>query len=96
MAGDIVTGHFLSSDTGFCLDMLPSRTGGTLPAGVVNGVIGAAGAGEDELGDGHKGVPLLEQGLQNGGQGLRGVERGVVEEHDGTRLYLAGDTLGDL
>ena len=76
--------------------MLPSRTGRTLSAGVVDGIVSAAGAGKDELGDGHKGVALLEQGLQNGGQGLWGVECGVVEEHDGPRLDLAGDPLGNL
>ena len=71
-------------------------SGGTLPAGMVDGVVCAAGAGEDELGDGHKGVALLEQGLQNGGQSLGGVEGGIVEEHDGSRLNLAGDPLDNL
>ena len=63
---------------------------------MVDGVVGAAGAGQDELGDGDKGVALPEQGLQNGGQGLRGVEGGVVEEYDGPGLYLAGDPLDNL
>ena len=63
---------------------------------MVNGVVSAAGAGEDELGDGHKGVALLEQGFQNGGQGLGGVEGGVVEEYDGPWLDLAGDSLNNL
>ena len=56
----------------------------TLPPGVVNGVL----PGEDDLRDGHKGVPLLEQGLNDGGQGLRGVQGGVVEQNDGPRLYF--------
>ena len=65
---------------------------GALASGVVNGVL----PGEDKLGDGHKGVPLLGQLFQNGGQGLRGVEGGVVEEDDGPRPHLAGHPLGDL
>ena len=56
----------------------------TLPPGVVDGVF----PGEDDLRDGHKGVPLLEQGLNDGGQGLRGVQGGVVEQNDGPRLHF--------
>ena len=67
-----------------------------MPAGVVNGVVGVVGPRQQELGDWHKGVALLEQGLQNGGQGLRGVEGRVVEEDDRPRLHPAHHPLGDL
>ena len=49
---------------------------------MVNGIVGAAGAGQDKLGDGQKGIAILEQSLQNGRQSFRGVERGAAEEHD--------------
>lgn len=62
---------------------------------MVNGIISAAGARKDELGDGNKGVPFLEQGLQNGGQGLGRMEGGVVKENDGAGLHLAGNPLDD-
>lgn len=63
-----------------------------LPAGVVDGV----GLGENKLRDGHKGVSLLKESLQNGGQRLRGMDGGIVKEHDRPRLHLGGDPLGDL
>lgn len=59
---------------------------------MVDGVV----PGKDQLGDGHKGIALLGQLLQNRGQGLRGMEGGVVKEHDGTRSHPAGHPLGDL
>ena len=67
-----------------------------MPAGVVDGVVGTAAAGQDELGDGHEGVALLEQALEDIRQSLRGVEGGVVEEDNGTRAHLGGHPLGDL
>ena len=69
---------------------------GTLLTGVVDGVVGAALAGKDELGDRDESVPFLEEGLDNAGQGFRGVLGGIVEEHDGAGLYLGGDPLGNL
>ena len=68
----------------------PSRR--ALPPGVVDGVL----PGENDLGDRDKGVALLEQGLDDGGQGLRGVEGGVVEQNNRTGLYLGGHPPGDL
>lgn len=59
---------------------------------MVNGVI----TGQDDLGDGDEGISLLEQGLDDDGQGLRSVERGVVEQDDGARLDLGGHPLGNL
>ena len=58
---------------------------------MVDGVL----PGEQELGDGDKGIALLEQGLENSGQGLRGVEGGVVEQADGSALYPLRHPLGD-
>ena len=63
-----------------------------LPPGVVDGIV----AGEDQLGDGYKGIALLSELFQDGGQGLGGVEGRVMKENDGPRAYLAGHPLGDL
>ena len=63
---------------------------------MVDGVVGVVRPGEDQLRDGDEGVPVPEQGLQDAGQGLRGVEGRVVEEHDGAGLHPGGDPLGDL
>lgn len=52
---------------------------GALTAGVVDGVVPS----QNQLGDGHKGIALLGQLLQNGGQRLRGVKGRVMKEHDG-------------
>ena len=59
-------------------------------------MVDGIGIGQNELGDGDEGVPILQQGLEDGGQSLRGVEGGVVEEHNGAGLHLGGDPLGDL
>lgn len=63
---------------------------------MVDGIVGVVLPGQDQLGDGHEGVPLLQQGLQDGGQGLRGVLGGIVEQDDGPGLDLGGHPLGDL
>lgn len=63
---------------------------------MVDGVVGAALAREDDLRDGDEGVSLLEEALQDRGQGLGRMEGGVVEEDDRAGLYLARDPLGDL
>ena len=68
---------------------------GTLSAGVVDGVVFAAGPREDQLADGEDVVALLEEVFQNGGQGLGGVKGGIVEEDDGSRSHLGGDPVGD-
>lgn len=62
---------------------------------MVDGVVGAAFPGEDQLADGHDVVALPDQILQNGGQGLGGVEGGVVEEDDGPRPHPGGHPVGD-
>ena len=59
---------------------------------MVDGIV----AGEDQLGDGYKGIALLSELFQDGGQGLGGVEGRVMKENDGPRAYLAGHPLGDL
>lgn len=59
---------------------------------MVDGVL----AGKQDLGDGHEGVAVLNEGLQNRGQGLRGVQGGIVEQHDRPRLYLFRDPLDNL
>lgn len=69
---------------------------GTLTTGVINGVVTAALPWQDELGDGDKGIALLEQGLNDAGQGLGGVEGGVVKQDDGARPHLAHHPLGNL
>lgn len=67
-------------------------SGGALPAGVVDRVL----AGQDDLRHGDDGVPVLDQRLDNAGQGLRRVDGGVVEQYDGAGLDAACDPLGDL
>ena len=63
---------------------------------MVDDIIGIVGPWQDDLRDGHKGIALLEQGLNDTGQGLRGVEGGIVKEDDGTGLDLAHHPLGNL
>ena len=55
-----------------------------LPAGVVDGV----GLGQDQPGDGHHSVAIVDEAGEDGGQRLRRVQRGVVEQHDAPRLHL--------
>lgn len=55
-----------------------------LPAGVVDGV----GRIEDQLTDGHNGIPVVDQAVEDGRQSLRRVQRSVVEQHDAPRLHL--------
>lgn len=42
-------------------------------------MVDGIGLGEDDLGDGDEGVAVLEEGLQDGGEGLGGVLGRVVE-----------------
>ena len=92
--------HIAASSPVFCLPYVPpirrSALAGLLPAGVVDGIVCAAGAWQDDLGDGHKGVPLLKQGLDDPGQGLWRVDGRIVEEHDRPRAHPAHHPLGDL
>ena len=55
-----------------------------LPPGVVDGV----GRIEDQLADGHNGVAVVDKTAEDGGQRLRRVQRGIVEQHDAPRLHL--------
>ena len=70
--------------------------GRDLLSGMVDGIVAAVGSRQDDLGDRNKCVALLEQLFKNAGQGFRGVEGGVVKEHDGSRLDLGSDPLRDL
>ena len=76
------------------VDHLPDlwSAGRALPAGVVDGVFTV----ENDFGDGDKGIALLQQGLNNSGQGLRRVNGGVVEQNDGAGLYFPGDPTDDI
>ena len=69
---------------------------GALAAGVIYGIICAAFTRQNDLGNGHKGIAILQQRLDNTRQGLRGVEGSVMEQNNGTRLYLAHHPLGDV
>ena len=62
-----------------------------LAAGVVDGIV----SGIDQLRDGDDGEAVPDEGFQDPGQGLRGVEGRVVEQHDAARLHLGGDTIED-
>ena len=58
-------------------------------------MIDGIGLGEDELADGYHSVAVIDEAGENGGQGLRRVQGGVVEQHDAARLYLGGHPLAD-
>ena len=45
-------------------------------------MVDGVGLGEDELADGHHGVAAVDETGEDGGQGLRRVQRGVVEQND--------------
>lgn len=62
-----------------------------LSAGVVDGV----GGREEELGDGHHGVAVADEGVQDAGQRLRRVQGGVVEQDDAARAHLPANALRD-
>lgn len=51
---------------------------------------------ENDLRDRYEGVALLEESLNNGGQGLRSVQGGVMEQNNGPRLDLGGHPLDNL
>ncbi len=62
-----------------------------LSAGVVDGV----GGGEEELGDGHHGVAVTDEGVQDAGQRLRCVQGGVVKQDDTAWAHLPTNALRD-
>lgn len=63
-----------------------------LPPGVVDGIFPV----QDDLRNRYKGVAFLEQILDDPRKSLGSVQRRVVEQDDGPRLYFGGHTLGDL
>ncbi len=58
-------------------------------------MVDGVGLGEDELADGHHGVAVVDETGEDGGQGLRRVQRGVVEQHDAALPHPAGHPLAD-
>lgn len=62
---------------------------------MVDGVIGPAGARQNELAYGDNLIALAQQSVQDARQGLGGVEGGVVEENDGAGPDALGHALGD-
>lgn len=47
---------------------------------------------QNQLRNGEDGVTFFDKIFQNGGQGLRGVEGGIVEQHDAPRSDSCGDS----
>lgn len=58
-------------------------------------MVDSVGLGEDELADGHHGVAVVDETGEDGGQGLRRVQRGVVEQNDAALPHPAGHPLAD-
>ena len=58
-------------------------------------MVDGVGLGEDKLADGHHGVAVVDETGEDGGQGLRRVQRGVVEQDDAPLLHSAGHPLAD-
>lgn len=52
--------------------------------------------GQDQLGDGHQSIVLLDQVLQDRRQRLRRMLGSVVEKDDGPGLDLGGHPLGNV
>ena len=47
------------------------------------------------MADGYHSVAVIDEAGENGGQGLRRVQGGVVEQHDAALLHPAGHPLAD-
>ena len=62
-----------------------------LAAGMVDGIVPR----QDQLADGHHRIAVVDEIFQNPRQGLRSMERSVMEQHDAARLHLGGDPLID-
>ena len=58
-------------------------------------MVDGVGLGEDKLADGHHGVAIVDETGEDGGQGLRRVQRGVVKQDDAPLLHSAGHPLAD-
>lgn len=67
-----------------------------LTAGVVHGVVLAAGPRHNQLGDGDEGIALLQQTFNDARQRLRRMLGSVVEQDNGAGLHLGGDPLGNI
>ena len=59
------------------------------------GVVHVVLALQQDLRDRHHSVAVLRHVVQDGGESLRGVEGGVVEQADGPALYPLRHPLGD-
>ena len=59
-------------------------------------MVDGIGLGKNNLGDGDKGIAVLKETFQNGGESLWGVLCGVMKQDDGAGADLGGDPLGDL
>ena len=51
---------------------------------------------QDDFRNGNEGVTFLQKTLDNIRQGLRSVQRGVVEQNNGAGTHLARHSLGDV
>ena len=51
---------------------------------------------QNHLGDGQEGISLLQEILDDAGEGLRGMLGGVVEQDDGARADFGRDPAGDV
>ena len=81
------------------MGMGTSRTftsGRTLAPCVIDNIVGIICPRQDNLGDGHKGIALLEEGFNNAWQCLRSVEGGIVEQDNGAWLDLVYHPLSNL
>ena len=56
-------------------------------------MVDGVGRVEDQLADGHHGVAIVDEAAEDGGEGLRRVQRGVVEQDDAAGLDLGGHAL---
>lgn len=63
---------------------------------MIDGIVSPALAGQNKLGDRHKGITFLKQRLDNTGQGLRCVESRIVKQDNGAGLCFAYHPLGDI
>ena len=58
---------------------------------MVDGIVSC----QDQLADGYHRIAVVDEVFQDPRQGLRSMERGVMEQHNAARLHLGGDPLID-
>lgn len=58
-------------------------------------MVDGVGLGKNELADGDHGVAIVDKAGKDGGQRLRRVQGGVVEQHNAALLHPAGHPLAD-